>query len=330
MMFAVVPAGVASGDRLNVVTPDGQFVTAKVPPGVSAGQRFQVNYSPAQAVGVPLTAMQLTADLRLVNTDKGAAIYVAPQLRTKKDKLPRMLRCGVLAVETPPPFGRQPQPFIRYFLVTAPIGVTSGDRLLFEFEVAGAARCSARGKASLIVPADVPSVSAGHLFVAPVDARKNGAAGKAWRSPVFFIGSTFIGIGLAVLLSLVLRKDIDAKLADLAAGGAFAFCFIAGYYGMKRLRLKPYGRVGANKAISSAKYKSVLAPASKQNSGAAQNSTPTGAVYAGACAMYYPIGAGCAGGGCSGGGCGMGGGCGFGGFGGGDGGGDGGGGGDSG
>lgn len=85
------------------------------------------------------------ADPRVVQTDRGTALYVAPALRAPGDPLPRLVECAEEAVETPPPFGRAYDPNVRYCIVSAPADAQAGDRLVFKYAFPRAAGvCAAR------------------------------------------------------------------------------------------------------------------------------------------------------------------------------------------
>jgi hypothetical protein len=159
MMQVIAPQGTHPGQTINVATPDGQLLAVSIPDGVYPGQPFTVAYAPHQQtqptvvmgrpVGAPSqqssqpmmparpSAQQ--ADPRAVQTDRGIAIYVPPAVRQKGARLPNIVQCTEPGVETPPPFGRAPMPYIRYWIVTTPAGAQPGDRLLFHYQIEGAA-----------------------------------------------------------------------------------------------------------------------------------------------------------------------------------------------
>jgi hypothetical protein len=47
MLMVTVPDGVASGQTIQISTPDGQMMMTTVPRGLSAGQQFEVSIAPA-------------------------------------------------------------------------------------------------------------------------------------------------------------------------------------------------------------------------------------------------------------------------------------------
>jgi len=232
MMVVAVPPGMTGGQPITVVTPDGRTLMATIPPGLTAGQQFQIQLPPPVAVATlvspasapvvavgtlvgsepqpmaPVPGYGGAGDPRVVSTDKGLALYISPSLRKKGDPVPRLVLATELAVETPPPFGRPVDPNFRYYVVTAPSLAKPGDRLLFEFVYPGIA---AKGRASLVIPADANATREGSLFVAPFDTRK--AASVAQTAPAR--RARIILTVIAILAAILVGYGGSRSLSDL-------------------------------------------------------------------------------------------------------------------